>query len=274
MELPEFRLDGKVVLMAGPLYPMGIGGQRSMSGGIAEVLAHAGADVALTCVTAEYDGPAVAELARETGRRVALLEDMNLWENGGLGRVVARVLRDFGRLDVLVNLELRWPYWMPSVNLLAGTDTRTADEQLRSGVDVSLSWALRGPRAVGAHMVTRGSGKIVNVAIFTPPPHHTGVDQIMHAAATSGLVGITRALARQWAPFGLHVNGLAVGHVSSEVRPPEVEAAEHGPKGKRPIPLGRPGRGREVGLATLFLASSASDYMTGQTLYLDGGLSL
>lgn len=96
----------------------------------------------------------------------------------------------------------------------------------------------------------------------------------IYTAAKTALVGFTRSLALEWAPHGVHVNAIAPGLFPDLVTAGEAGYAQLLENARKVVPLKREGRLREVGLATLYLASRASDYMTGQTLYLDGGLSL
>jgi NAD(P)-dependent dehydrogenase (short-subunit alcohol dehydrogenase family) len=101
-----------------------------------------------------------------------------------------------------------------------------------------------------------------------------GVDLTIYAAAKTALVGFTRALALEWAPYGVQVNSIAPGLFPDAVTVGEAGYAERVRNARQTVPLQREGRLREVGLLAVYLASAASDYMTGQTLYLDGGLTL
>ncbi|MFQ5808756.1 MAG: SDR family NAD(P)-dependent oxidoreductase, partial [Armatimonadota bacterium] len=96
----------------------------------------------------------------------------------------------------------------------------------------------------------------------------------IYAAAKTALVGFTRALALEWASYGVQVNGIAPGLFPDPVTVGEEGYTQRAQQASQAVPLRREGKLREVGLLALYLASSASDYMTGQTLYFDGGLSL
>lgn len=259
----DLNLDGKVALVTGA--------GRGIGKGIAEVLAQAGADVAINSLTDEYVTPLAAALARSTGRRVVpMVADVTRPEE--VSRAVARVIADLGRLDVLVNNlgdSIRSPLVpLPGAPGAAGV----SDADLRFVMDVNLTATILCTRAVGPHMLERGSGKVVNVASFAA--QRGGVNLSIYATAKTGLVGFTRAMALEWAPHGVRVNGVAPGLFPDPVTVGEAGYAERVESAKRTVPLGREGRLREVGLATLYLASAASDYMTGQMLYLDGGLTL
>ena len=135
------------------------------------------------------------------------------------------------------------------------------DEEYRLILDLNLTEAVLCSRAAGPHMLGRRSGKIINIGSFASI--RGGVNLTIYAAAKTALVGFTRALALEWAPFGVQVNSIAPGLFPDAVR-----------RAQQSVPLQREGRLREVGLLAVYLASAAGDYMTGQTLYLDGGLTL
>jgi len=263
MDIPEFRLDGKVALVTGA--------GRGIGKGIAEVLAQAGADVAINSLTDKYVTPLAAELARSTGRRlVPLVADVTRPDD--VSRAVARVIADLGRLDVLVN-NLGDSIRSPLVPLPGASDAAgVSDADLRFVMDVNLTATILCTRAAGPHMLARGSGKVVNVASFAA--RRGGANLSIYATAKTALVGFTRAMALEWAPHGVQVNGVAPGLFPDPVTVGAAGYAERVEHAQRTVPLGREGRLREVGLATLYLASAASDYMTGQMLYLDGGLTL
>ena len=132
--------------------------------------------------------------------------------------------------------------------------------------------ALLCTRAVGPHMLARGSGKVINIAAWTA--HQGGRDMVLYTTAKTALAGFTRALALEWAPYQVHVNTIAPGMFPDVVTSGEERVKQTTLRAAQTVPLGRPGQLREVGLLALYLASNASDYMTGQTILLDGGLGL
>lgn len=162
----------------------------------------------------------------------------------------------------------------PLVALPGKADGGTAlsDDDMRFIIDINLTEALLCTRAVGPHMLARRSGKIINIASWTA--HQGGRDMVLYTTAKTALAGFTRAQALEWAPFGVHVNAIAPGMFPDVVTSGEERVRQTTRRAAETVPLGRPGRLREVGLLALYLASDASDYMTGQTVLLDGGLSL
>lgn len=248
------------------------GAGRGIGKGIAQVLAEAGADIALNALTPRYVESTAAEIAAASGRRVVpVIADVTKADD--VRRAVDRVLADFGRIDVLINAlgdSIRKP--LVALPGREGGGAALSDDELRFIMDINLTEALLCTRAVGPHMLARRSGKIINIASWTA--HQGGRDMVLYTAAKTGLAGFTRAQALEWAPYGVHVNAIAPGMFPDVVTSGEERFRQSTERATETVPLGRPGRVREVGYLALYLASAASDYMTGQTILLDGGLSL
>jgi 2-deoxy-D-gluconate 3-dehydrogenase len=260
----EFDITGKVVLITGA--------GRGIGKGIAQVLAEAGADIALNALTPRYVEGTAAEIAAASGRRVVpVVADVTKPDE--VRRAVDRVLGAFGRIDVLVNA-LGDSIRTPLVTLPGGEGgtSGVSDDELRFIIDVNLTEALLCTRAVGPHMLARRSGKVINIASWTA--HQGGRDMVLYTTAKTALAGFTRAQALEWAPYGVHVNAIAPGIFPDVVTSGEERVRQTAHRAAETVPLGRPGQLREVGFLALYLASAASDYMTGQTILLDGGLSL
>jgi 2-deoxy-D-gluconate 3-dehydrogenase len=259
----EFDITGKVVVITGA--------GRGIGKGIAQVLAEAGADIALNALTPTYVESTAAEIAAVSGRRVVpIIADMTKPDD--VRRAVGRILDTFGRIDVLVNAlgdSIRKPLvTLPGKEEVLGV----SDDELRLIVDINFTEALLCTRAVGPHMLARGSGKVINIASWTA--HQGGGDMVIYTSAKAGLAGFTRAQALEWASYGVHVNAIAPGIFPDPATGGEERVRRSTRRAEQSVPLKRPGRLREVGFLALYLASAASDYMTGQTLILDGGLSL
>ena len=259
----EYDVTGKVVFITGA--------GRGIGKGIAQVLAEAGADIALNALTPKYVNDTAASIAQASGRRVVpVVADVTQPES--VRRAIDSVLATFGRIDVLVNA-LGDSIRKPLVTLPGKESTPgVTDEELRFIIDINLTEALLCTRAVGSHMLERRSGKIINIASWTA--HQGGRDLVLYTAAKTGLAGFTRALALEWAPYNVHVNTIAPGIFPDVVTSGEERVKQTTARAEQSVPLKRPGKLREVGLLALYLASPASDYMTGQTILLDGGLGL
>jgi NAD(P)-dependent dehydrogenase (short-subunit alcohol dehydrogenase family) len=261
---PEYDITGKVVFITGA--------GRGIGKGIAQVLAEAGADVALNAFTPKYVVGTAAAIAAASGRRVMpIIADVT--KSDDVRRAVESALSAFGRIDVLVNAlgdSIRKP--LVALPGQEGDSAAISDDDLKFIMDINLTEALLCTRAVGPHMLARRSGKIINIAAWTA--HQGGKDRVLYTTAKTALAGFTRAQAIEWAPFGVHVNAIAPGLFPDAVTSGEARVRQTTENAKKSVPLGRPGQLRECGLLALYLASTASDYMTGQTILLDGGLGL
>jgi len=260
----EYDITGKVAFITGA--------GRGIGKGIAQVLAEAGADIALNALTPRYVESTAAEIAKATGRRVVpVMADVTKVDD--VQRAIEQVLQEFGRLDVLVN-NLGDAIRKPLVPLPGRPDAATAltDDELKFVMDVNLTEAILCTRAVGPHMLERRSGKVINISSWTA--RQGGGEMVVYTIAKTALVGFTRAQALEWAPYGVQVNAIAPGIFPDPVTGGEERARQTAARAAQTVPLGRAGKLREVGLLALYLASAASDYMTGQTIFLDGGMSL
>ena len=121
-------------------------------------------------------------------------------------------------------------------------------------------------------MLERRAGKVINISSWTA--RQGGGDMVIYTIAKTGLAGFTRAQALEWAPYGVHINAIAPGFFPDPVTSGEERTRQTAQRAAQIVPLGRPGQLREVGLLALYLAAAALDYMTGQTIFLDGGMSL
>ena len=260
----EYDVSGRVVFVTGA--------GRGIGKGIAQVLAEAGADVAINALTDKYVVSLAEEITAATGRTIVpVIADVT--KPDGAQRAVDEVLAKFGRIDVLVNA-LGDSIRTPLVSLPDGENAVApiSDDDLDFIIDINLTEALLGTRAVGPRMLARGSGKVINISSWTG--HQGGGDMVLYTTAKTALAGFTRAQALEWAPHGIQVNCIAPGLFPDVVTGGEERVRMLDERAKRDVPLGRTGRLKEVGFLALYLASGASDYMTGQMIMLDGGLSL
>jgi 2-deoxy-D-gluconate 3-dehydrogenase len=257
----EFDVTGKVVFITGA--------GRGIGKGIAQVLAEAGADIALNALTPKYVEGTATAIAATSGRRVVpVIADVTKPDE--VERAIGSVLATFGRIDVLVNA-LGDSIRKPLAALPDGGEA-ASDDELRFIMDINLTGALLCTRAVGPDMLGRRSGKVINIASWTA--HSGGRDMVLYTVAKTALAGFTRSQALEWAPYGVQVNAISPGLFPDIVTGGEEGVRRSTQRAEQTVPLGRPGRLREVGFLALYLASAASDYMTGQTIPLDGGLSL
>jgi NAD(P)-dependent dehydrogenase (short-subunit alcohol dehydrogenase family) len=249
--LDLFRLDGRVAVVTGASSGLGVAFARG--------LAEAGADLVLAARRADRLAD-TARLVEAVGRR-ALVVETDVADPESCTRAVALAMEEFGRVDVLVN------------NAGVGTAvpaTRETPEQFRQVIDVNLNGCYWMAQACGR--VMQPGSSIVNISSVLGLTT-AGLPQAAYASSKAGLIGLTRDLAQQWTGRkGIRVNAVAPGFFDSEMTeqyPPGYLEAQ----GQR-IPTGRKGDPAELAAAVVFLASDAGGYVTGQTLAVDGGMTI
>ena len=257
----EYSVQGKSVIITGAA--------RGIGKGIARVLAEAGANVMVTALTDRYIKPLAEEMAASGHPIETLTADAT--KSDDWRKTIDAALGRWGRSDVLVN-NLGDAIRKPLVHLPGGSsDTPITDDEWRFVMDVNLTQAFLGCRAVGPHFIERRAGRVINISAFAA--RKGSPDMLLYSVAKTGLSRLTQTLALEWAPYGVNVNCIAPGMFPDpETGDPQQVAASR-ERAKSNVPLGRVGELREVGLLALYLASDASAYMTGETLFLDGGYS-
>lgn len=250
--IQRFRLDGKVSLVTG--------GSRGLGRAMAEALAGAGSDVVITGRDQSTLDPVAEEIRRHTGRRVLALQ-MDISDIASLPAKVARIVEEFGRIDVLVNnagINIRQP---------ALDYTEEAWDAV-TGVNVKGTFFLT--QEVGKVMMKQRRGKIINILSLTVA---WGLPTVVaYTAAKAGLMGLTRLLAVEWAEYNIQVNAIAPGFFRTEMTRP-VREDQRNEWILHRVPMRRWGEPEELTGACIFLASPASDYITGQIFWVDGGIT-
>jgi len=244
-----FSLKGKTALVTGA--SAGIGAR------LARVLGHAGARTAVVARRADE----LATLTNEITGSYAIPAD--LADPVQVDRVVEEALEHFGRIDVLVN----------NAAYIAG-GVKAEDEtpeQIRRTLAVNLEAPIRLAQGFYPGMREQGDGSIVNVTSIVASVGIGRFPQATYAASKGGLEAITREWAAQWSRYGVRINSLAPGFITTEMTGEilQVQKVHDWVVGNTLIP--RPGRPDDFDGALLFLASNASRYVTGQTLCVDGG---
>lgn len=245
-----FDLSGRVAIVTGA----GRGLGRTM----ALALAAAGADVLLASRTAA-ELERLAEEIRALGRRAtAFTADVTSPDDceAMAGAAVERL----GRLDILVN--------NAGVNVRKPALELTPDE-FEFVVATNLKGCFNGARAAGRHFVARGSGKVINVSSILGSVALP--NQAAYASSKGGVEQLTKVLALEWAAAGVQVNGIAPTYFETELTRPLYDDPERRAFITERTPAGRWGQPHELAGAAIFLASAASDFVTGQTLLVDGG---
>jgi len=246
-----FDLRGRVAIVTG--------GSRGLGAEFAEGLAEAGASVMLCARRDEWLIPGVEALRGRGFTAHAMRCDVsNPTEVQG---VVDATVERFGTVDILVNnAGVSWAE-RPEAMTLA---------QWQKVIDVNLTGAFICSQAAGREMLKREYGRIVNIASIAGfqgnanGPYYAG-----YAASKAGLMGLTRELAASWGRHGIRVNAIAPGFFPSRMSDASIRQVQEGLK--KTTPLGRVGQPGELKGVVVFLASDASNYITGQTIVVDGG---
>jgi 2-deoxy-D-gluconate 3-dehydrogenase len=248
--LDLFRLDGKVALVTGA----GRGLGQAMSLGLAE----AGADIAGLYRTNYQETQAQVEAL---GRRFLPVQcDLQEATVARLNEVVDQVVGELGRLDILVN----------NAGIIRRAPALEFGEQDWDDViQVNLKALFFLSQAAARAMVGQGGGKIINIASMLS--FQGGILIPSYTAAKSGVAGLTRALANEWAAKGINVNAIAPGYMATDNTAPLRADPQRNQAILSRIPVGRWGQPAELKGVAVFLASAASDYMHGAIVPVDGG---
>ena len=234
------------------------GASGGLGRAIAIALAEAGGDVAV----AARSKPKLEETAHEIERRGAraLVVPTDVTSFADVESCMARTIEVLGGLHIVVN----------NAGIVRITPLAEASpEDWRSIIDVNLTGVFHGCRAAAPHLIAQRAGKIINLASVLAAVGLPGYS--LYAATKGGIISLTRALAVEWARHNIQVNAIAPGWFVTEMN----EAAFGDPAIRerltRDIPARRTGRLEEIGPLAVYLASSGADFMTGQTIFLDGG---
>ena len=247
-----FDIRGRTALVTGS--------SRGIGRALAQGLVEAGCSVALHGRDPETLQQAAAELAGAGGRVHHVAFDVTDGEAVEAG--VAAVEAELGALDILVN-NAGVQHRAPLLDFPEAEWHRVLETNLTSAFLVA--------RAVARGMVERGHGKIVNVASLQSELARAGTAP--YAASKGGLKMLTRGMCADWGPAGVQVNAIGPGYVDTELTSALVADEEFNAYLRRRTPAARWGRPEELVGALLFLASPASDFVNGQILYVDGGMS-
>lgn len=243
-----FNLQGKVALVTGA--------NTGLGQGIALALAEAGADIAAAGIVAATETEAKVTAL---GRRFLNIE-ANLISIEPVGRIVEETLEGLGGLDILVN----------NAGLIRRADAVEFSERDWDDVmNVNIKSAFFMSQAAGRHFIAQGRGKIINIASMLS--FQGGIRVPSYTASKSGIAGITRLLANEWAAKGVNINAIAPGYMATDNTAQLRADAERNKAILDRIPANRWGEASDLAGTAVFLASSASDYVNGAIIPVDGG---
>ncbi|MDX9816536.1 MAG: glucose 1-dehydrogenase [Smithellaceae bacterium] len=270
--LKEFSLEDKVTLITGA--------GRGIGRAIASTFAEAGADIAAASRTTKELAETTEEVMKQGRKCVTMPTDINNPEH--LRRLVDATLAAYGKIDILVNNaglgSMKMTIPIPGVEKMRiaksipDLNEPLTDEEWNRlwGTNVKGGYDLI--RLVVPGMIQNKKGKIINI-VSTAAVKYTAL-QGVYPATKAAVVALSKSLANELARFNINVNCIGPGGVITAMLE-KIHSNEEMSQGYlRSVPLRRFGEPREVGLLALYLASEASDYMTGQTLYLDGGYTI
>lgn len=249
--LEQFELSGKVALVTGC--------KRGIGKGMALALAQAGADVIGVSASLEAEGSVVEQEVRALGRNFKAYS-CDFSDREALYAFINQVKCDFPKIDILVN---------NAGTILRAPAAEHSDEFWDEVIEVNLNAQFVLSRELGKEMVERGSGKIIFTASLLT--FQGGITVPGYAASKGGIGQLTMALSNEWASKGVCVNAIAPGYIATD----NTQALQDDPERSQAIlgriPAGRWGKPEDFAGPVVFLASPASDYMSGSIVTVDGG---
>jgi gluconate 5-dehydrogenase len=257
--LERFSLKGKLAIVTG--------GGTGLGKVICNAFGRAGADVVIAARRSELINETAAEV-RKYGQK-AMTVSTDVTDSRQVDHLISKTLTEFGKIDILVN----------NVGIAKGIDSSQSDafkepkpiweltdDEWHYSLDTNLTGTFYCCRAVAKQMIKQKAGKVINLASVGGIRAVKG--NFAYCSAKAGVVMLTQTLAITWAMYNIQVNCIAPGFFPVVDLPPDIQE-----RSKRFLPMGRSGRPREIEPLAVYLASNASDYVTGDCFIIDGAAS-
>jgi gluconate 5-dehydrogenase len=249
----RFDLTGKVAIVTGAGSGLGVI--------FSEALSEAGAAVVCADINLAGAESTASALGQSGGKAIAVQVDVT--RESDVTRLVEQATGEFGRLDIFVN--------NAGIAAVGPPEALTLEEWQRI-IDVNLTGVFLGAREAAKAMIAAGQGgRIINIASILGAAASQPFPATAYAASKGGVVNLTRDLAVHWASHGITVNAIGPAYFPSAMTHDAMETPEMLSAIEQRTPMGRMGKPDELKGPIVFLASDASSYVTGQTLYVDGG---
>lgn len=250
--LDRFKLDGKTALITG--------GGQGIGQGYAHALAEAGASVAIVDINPDTANQVADEIRKLGQKSIAIAADITIPNDAK--RMVETVVEEWGKLDIAVNNAGR---------VIWGDTVDVSEEDWDKVVDLNLKGVFLCAQAEARVMIPQKYGKIINTASMSACIVNKPQNQASYNASKAGVVHLTKSLAAEWAPQGIRVNCISPGYTLTALVHKLPAVAEFLPYWTELTPVGRLGEIDDLKGAIVYLASYASDFMTGHNLVIDGG---
>ncbi len=255
MVLDKFSLAGQVGIVTG--------GGQGLGWAFCQAFAEAGADVVIAEINPET-GPKAAQMIESIGRK-SLFVQTDVRKKDSVEAMVEQTLAKFGKIDFLMN-NAGVALWRPA--------EETGEAEWLDLMNVNLNGLFYCCQVVGKHMISRKSGRIINIASMSGVIVNIPQPQAAYNTSKAAVIHLTKSLAQEWAQYGIRVNAICPGYMATPMAQPFFDDPKIGGIWMNMTPMNRPGKPEELGPLAVFLASEASSFVTGAAILIDGGYSV
>ena len=239
------------------------GGGQGLGKAFSLAFAEAGADIVVADLNS-ITGPETVKEIEKTGRR-ALFVETDVRRRLSVEAMVEKAVERFNHLDFIMN-NAGIVKWCPAESV--------SEQDWREVIDVNLNGLFYCSQAAAHEMIKQRCGCIINIASMSGYIVNRPQPQASYNASKAAVIHLTRSLAAEWAPYNIRVNAIAPGYMDTAMTHRAFEDPVYGPVWTDGIPMRRPGHPEELAPLAIFLASSASSYVTGSTILVDGGYTV